>query len=198
MSAAEAIAAALQTREGGPPRKQSLPAGFQGVVWGATPEGVQAIRGRPLEGQPTSDPHVSWLIEWPIPGEETANDTGIVKWRFWDNHLIEVQQYLPGELTHTEGRELVTRFEQRYGPGDAKKQGQGTEMAYGVLTEVERPANQWIWQDDFTLQFLHQEREKQQWAVIRQSRILEAARTIQEIKERAMVKSPRIQNVTIE
>jgi hypothetical protein len=72
-------------------------------------------------------------------------------------------------------------------------------MAWGALVEdglVEK--KQWVWQDDFTLQFLHHDVAERQWVVVRQSRILESARTVQELREREMVKSSRVKNVTIE
>ena len=44
-----------------------LPAGFKGVVWGASSEAIMAIRGG-MEVQATPDHHIRKLIELPPPG----------------------------------------------------------------------------------------------------------------------------------
>lgn len=179
------------------PKDQRLPAGFQGVVWGANEWSIPALRGRALERQTTADSAVIILIEAPIPGEEATEDVGVVKYRLWRGQLVSVTQYLPGELTMKEGRELVVRFEQRYGKGEHKVDYIKARTASGDARDKEH-LERWLWKDDFTLQVLTRDVESNQWTIERRSVLLEASQAVQEQQDRDAVRSSRVQNLSIE
>lgn len=177
--------------------RQFLPAGFQGVVWGANDRSIPALRGRPMELQTTPDPQVVVLIEAPIPGAESKEDVGVVKYHLWRGQMFLVQQYLPGELTMKEGHELVVRFEERYGKGEHKVVYTKERTASGY-SGTREDLEQWFWQDDFTVQSLTRQVLTNQWTIERRSLLLEASRAVQEQQSREEVRSSRVKAVSID
>ncbi len=174
-----------------------LPAGYKAVRWGINPEALMAVRGRPMEPQNSADPHLQWLIESPPPGESGGIQT--VKWKFWDGQLMEVQVHYRGPFTRREGRELRNKFVTRYGEAVYKK------------TETERPPmlssraawdpiqeERWTWQDPFTIQMLRRTAADEVWTLVRQSRVLEAMRLLQDKREREEARSARVREIDLD
>lgn len=176
-----------------------LPAGFKGVVWGASAEAIMAIRGG-MEMQVTPDRHIRKLIELPTPG--TESDDGMVRhWTLWDDKLIEVTMFFPGEFTIREGRELREAFEKKYGPGNLEKITKGVETgsnAWNVKVEKQIVEQRWLWQDPFTVQELRNNVRKGQWVNVRQSRMFEASRDAQIEVERQKAQSKKVKSIVLD
>ena len=176
-----------------------LPAGFKGVVWGASAEAIMAIRGG-MEMQVTPDRHIRKLIELPMPGTESGD--GMVRhWTLWDDKLIEVTMFFPGEFTVREGRELREAFEKKYGPGRLEKITKGVETgtnAWNVKVEKQIVEQRWLWQDPFTIQELRNNVRKGQWVNVRQSRMFEASRDAQIEVERQNAQSKKVKSIVLD
>ncbi len=170
-----------------------LPAGAKNIVWGATPEIVQGIRLRGMEHQPTQNPHITWLIDAPLPGETDV--TEVIKWKFWDGRLIEVHILYEGPFTRSEGRDLVGKFQRHYGDG----KHEAIYAATSPLKQTREIAQQWwTWQDPFTIQVLKENREQKTWFVIRHSRVLEDARRAQEQRELDEARTQRVREIELD
>ena len=134
-----------------------LPAGYQGILWGISPEALMAVRGRAMEPLNTPDPHLTMLIESSPPGEEGGIST--LKWKFWDRKLMEVAVFYSGPFTKREGRELRNKFVTKY--GEALYKAVERERPPMLSTKVDWQSVQeetWTWQDPFTIQALHRRR----------------------------------------
>ncbi len=175
-----------------------LPAGFKGVVWGASSEAIMAIRGG-MEVQATPDHHIRKLIELPPPGTE---GDGIVRhWTLWDDQLIEVTMFFPGQFTIREGRELREAFEKKYGSGRLDKIAKNVESgtsAWNVKVEKQVVVQRWLWQDPFTIQELRNDVRKGQWVNVRQSRMFEASRDAQLEIERQKAQSKKVKSIVLD
>jgi len=175
-----------------------LPAGFKGVVWGASAEAIMAIRGG-MEMQATPDRHIRKLIELPPPGSE---GDGIVRhWTLWDDQLIEVTMFFPGQFTIREGRELREAFEKKYGAGRVDKISKNVETgtdAWNAKLEKQVVVQRWLWQDPFTIQELRNDVRKGQWVNVRQSRMFEASRDAQLEIERQEAQSKKVKSIVLD
>ncbi len=174
-----------------------LPSGYKGIRWGMGEAALAAVRGRPMEPQNTPDPHIKWLIESPPPGEQGGVST--VKWKFWDGKLMEVHVYYKGPFTRREGRELRNKFVTRYGEASYKKLEKerppmlSTRVAWDPINE-----ERWTWQDPFTIQVLRREAADEVWFLVRQSRVYEAMRLLQDKREREEARSARVREIDLD
>jgi hypothetical protein len=170
-----------------------LPTGYKHVVWGATPEIVQGIRGRVMEFFDTPDPHISYLIDSPRPGETELHE--VVKWKFWDGQLIEVHIHYEGPFTRKEGRDLVDKFQRHYGESKHEeiRGGASPKEPRGVLKE-----EYWTWEDPFSIQILKGIETDRSYIVIRHSRVLDLARRAQEEREREEERTERVQGIELD
>ena len=175
-----------------------LPAGFMGVVWGASAEAIMAIRGG-MEMQVTPDRHIRKLIDLPPLG---STGDGIVRhWTLWDDRLIEVTMFFPGEFTLREGRELTDAFEKKYGPGRLEKTTKGIEVgtdAWNSKVEKQVVEQRWLWQDPFTIQELRNNVRKSHWVNVRQSRMFEQSRDAQLQIERQEAQSKKVKSIVLD
>jgi len=175
-----------------------LPAGYRGVVWGASGQGLMAIRGG-MELQVTPDPRIKKLIELPPPG---VDGDGMVRhWTLWNDQLVEVTMFFPGEFTVREGRELKERFESKYGAGRLEKTKKGVESgtsAWDVKVEEQVVEQRWVWQDPFTIQELRNDVRKGQWVCVRQSRMFEVSRKAQDAADRKKAHSKRVKSIVLD
>jgi hypothetical protein len=176
-----------------------LPSGYQGVLWGISPNALQAVRGRAMETQITPDPHIVLLIETPEPGSDDAST--VVQWRFWDEKLFEIHLFYDTELTVKEGVELVSRYEEKYGGPrhevlreEVDTNNDGRPDTEGKKIHEER----WVWEDAFTLQILRRQVSAAQWTCMRRSRMLEASRQVQDEKDREKVRSHRVKSIELD
>ncbi|MBJ94620.1 MAG: hypothetical protein CMP23_09110 [Rickettsiales bacterium] len=184
-----------QPGEGG---DATLPAGYKGVVWGASAEAIMAILGG-MEVQATPDPHLRKLIELPPPGSE--GDGMVRHWTLWDDKLVEVTMFFPGPFTLREGRELREAFENKYGPARLEKISKGVERgssAWDVKVEKQIVEKRWLWQDPFTIQMLKNDVLTGQWINIRQSRMFEASRNAQAEQERKEAQSKKVKSIILD
>jgi len=152
-----------------------------------------------MELQVTPDPHIKKLIELPAPGD--TGDGMIRHWTLWDDKLIEVTMFFPGQFTVREGRELRERFEAKYGPGRLEKTKKNVESGssvYNVKVEEQVVEQRWVWQDPFTVQELRNDVRKGQWVCVRQSRMFEASRNAQDEVERSQAKSKRVKSIQLD
>jgi len=175
-----------------------LPAGYRGVVWGASAQALMAIRGG-MELQVTPDRHIKKLIELPPPGDD--GDGMVRHWTLWDDQLVEVTMYFPGRFTVREGRELRDRFEDKYGTGRLEKTKRGVETGtsvWNVKVEAQVVEQRWVWQDPFTIQELRNDVRKGQWVCIRQSRMFKASRQAQDEAERNQAHSQRVKSIVLD
>jgi len=172
-----------------------LPAGYKGVVWGATTEAVQALRGRPLERMSTASSHVLYLIEAPLPGDKTTKT--VVKWKFWDNELTEVHLLFEGPFNRTESREMIYKFESRYGEGRNEQRKQKQHYNWDAKTDLVID-EWWTWEDPFTTQMLKKNFEDNSFTVVRKSRVLEANRDRKTEEERMKAKTDRVQEIELD
>ena len=172
-----------------------LPAGYKGVVWGANPVSVQALRGRPLERQITASSHVVYLIEAPLPGDKATKR--VIKWKFWDDALIEVQVLFDGPFNRRESREIVHKFESRYGSGNHEERKE--KRHYNWNAKTDRVVDEWwTWEDPFTTQMLKKNMDDDSWTVLRKSRVLEANRDRQRTDEKSQTKTGRVQDIDLD
>jgi hypothetical protein len=175
-----------------------LPAGYRGVAWGASAEALMAIRGG-MELQVTPDPRIKKLIELPPPG---ADSEAIVRhWTLWNDKLVEVTMFFPGEFTVREGRELKERFETQYGPGRLEKTRKSVESGtsvWDVKVEQQIVEQRWVWQDPFTIQELRNDVRKGQWVCVRQSRMFEVSRQAQDQADRKKAHSKRVKSIVLD
>lgn len=179
-------------KEGG---NSHLPAGYKGVVWGANPTVIQALRGRPLERQSTASSHVVYLIEAPLPGDKTTKR--VVRWKLWDGALIEVQILFEGPFNRSENREMVHKFESRYGPG--RHEEKKTKLHYNWDRKTDRVVDEWwTWEDPFTTQMLKKNMDDDSWTAVRKSRVLEANRDRQRNDEKSQTKTGRVQGIDLD
>lgn len=190
-----------------------LPAGYKSVVWGASPEIVQGIRGRVMESQPSPDPHIAYLIDVPPPAwtddseqaqpspagssgdSEATEQREVVKWKLWDGRLIEVHVHYEGPFTRKEGRDLVGMFQRRYGEGSHEVTLGATSPNHPTPPVIEE---WWTWEDPFTVQILKRIAEDESWVVIRSSRVLDLARRAQDEREREEVRTQRVQQIDLD
>jgi len=172
-----------------------LPAGYKGVVWGANSISVQALRGRPLERQSTASSHVVYLIEAPLPGDKTTKR--VVKWKLWDDALMEVQILFEGPFNRSESRELVHKFESRYGEGNHEEKKQKQHYNWDRKTDLVVD-EWWTWEDPFTTQMLKKNLGDNSWTVLRKSRVLEANRDRQQTDEKTQTKTGRVQGIDLD
>lgn len=170
-----------------------LPAGYGNVVWGATPEIVEGIRGRGMEHQQTQNRHIKWLIEAPLPGETDKKE--VIRWIFWDGQLFEVQVLYEGPFTRAEGRDLVGKFQRHYGDGTH-------EAIYGATSPLrqtrEIEEQWWVWEDPFTTQMLKEDRPEKTWVMLRHSRVLEESRRAQEQRELDEARTQRVREIELD
>jgi len=172
-----------------------LPAGYKGVVWGASSMSIQALRGRPLERQSTASSHVVYLIEAPLPGDKTTKR--VIKWKLWDDALIEVQILFEGPFNRSESRELVHKFESRYGVGNHEERKE--KLHYNWDAKTDRLVDEWwTWEDSFTTQMLKKNIADTSWTVLRKSRVLEANRDRQRTDEKSQTKTGRVQGIDLD
>lgn len=172
-----------------------LPAGYKGVVWGASSEVVEALRNRTLERQSTTSSHVVYLIEAPPPGDKETKK--VVKWKFWDDALIEVQVHYEGPFNKVEGRELVHKFESRYGAGIHEERKQKQHYNWSDKTDL-LVDEWWTWQDSYTIQMLKKNFDDNSWTTVRKSRVLEANRDQQKTDERTETHTDRVQDIDLD
>ena len=111
-----------------------LPAGYNGVVWGANSVTIQALRGRPLERQITPSSHVVYLIEAPLPGDKDTKR--VIKWKLWDDALVEVHVHYEGPFNRIESREIVHKFQNRYGAGNHEEKKQKLHYNWDRKTDI--------------------------------------------------------------
>lgn len=174
-----------------------LPSGFRGVRWGISAEALMAVRGRPMEPLNAPDKHLTWLIESPPPGEEGGVTT--VKWKFWDGRLMEVQVFYQGPFTRREGRELRNKFVTKYGEASYKKAEKerppmlARNVAWDPVDE-----ERWTWQDPFTIQMLRRTSKDEVWFLVRQSRVYEAMRLLQDKREREEARSAKVRGIDLD
>ncbi len=172
-----------------------LPAGYKGVVWGANSVSIQALRGRPLERQSTASSHVVYLIEAPPPGDKTTKR--VVKWKLWDGALMEVQVLFEGPFNRSESRELVHKFESRYGEGNHEEKK--VKQHYNWDSKTDLVVDEWwTWEDPFTTQMLKKNIGDNSWTVLRKSRVLEANRDRQRTDEKSQTKTGRVQGIDLD
>jgi len=186
-------APALKTAGAGEGGDAVLPAGYKSVVWGATPEIVMGIRGRGMEQQNTPNPHISWLIDAPQPGETENKE--VSKWKFWDGRLAEVHVHYEGPFTRKEGRDLVGKFQRHYGEGKHDAIYGGTSRTHQTASIIEE---WWTWEDPFTIQVLKYQAPDQSWIVIRHSRVFEDARRAQEQRELEEARTSRVKEIELD
>jgi hypothetical protein len=172
-----------------------LPAGYKGAVWGAGPAAIQALRGRPLERQITSSSHVTYLIEAPLPGDKSTKR--VVKWKFWDDTLSEVHIHYEGPFNRSESRELVHKFESRYGAGNHEQKKERQHYNWDKRTDIVLD-EWWTWEDPFTTQMLKKNIEDSSWTVVRKSRVLQANRDQQREDEKSQTKTDRVQDIELD
>ncbi len=174
-----------------------LPSGYQDVLWGIAPDALMAVRGRPMEPQNVPDPHIKWLIEMPAPGEDGGVST--VKWKFWDDKLMEVQVFYKGPFTKREGRELRNKFVTKYGESAYKAREVARPATMSSKAEWETiQEERWTWQDPFTVQMLQRTAKDEVWYVVRQSRVYEAMRLLQDKREREQARSARVREIDLD
>ena len=146
-----------------------------------------------MESLSTPDPHITYLIDAPRPGETELRE--VVKWKFWDDQLVEVHIHYEGPFTRKEGREIVSKFQRKYGDGKH-------EQIFGATSpNQQRPPlleEWWTWEDSFSIQVLRQEVSDQSWVAIRHSRLLEAARRAQEEREREEARTRRVKAIELD
>ncbi|MCP4873110.1 MAG: hypothetical protein GY898_30830 [Proteobacteria bacterium] len=170
-----------------------LPPGYKSVVWSASPEIVMGIRERGMEPMNAANPHVSWLIDTPQPGETDLKE--VVKWKFWDGRLVEVHIHYEGPFTRKEGRDLVGKFQRHYG------EGKHEFILAPKSTRQQRDIIQsewWTWEDPFTIQVLKFQDADKSWLLIRHSRVLEDARRAQEQRELEEERTRRVQGIELD
>ena len=195
LASAEGTAVPKKTQGPGEGGDSTLPAGYKGIVWGAHPNAVQALRGRPLERQITTSSHVVYLIEAPLPGDKSTKK--VIKWKFWDEALIEVQVHYEGPFTRTESRELVYKFESAYGAGKHEQKKQ--EQFHGWDRSTDLVIDEWwTWEDPFTTQMLKKNKADQGWVALRRSRVLEANRDRQKEEAREQTNTNRVQGIEVD
>lgn len=170
-----------------------LPAGYKSVVWGATPEITMGIRGRGMEPLNAANPHITWLIDAPQPGETDLKE--VVKWKFWDGRLVETHVHYEGPFTRKEGRDLVGKFQRHYGEGKHDAIYTQTSTTHQTKSVIEE---WWTWEDPFTIQVLKYVKSDSSWIVIRHSRVLEDARRAQEQREREEARTRRVQGIELD
>ena len=170
-----------------------FPPGYKGVVWAATPEIVQGLRGRVMESVPNPNPHITYLIDAPRPGE--IDNKEVVRWKFWDGLLTEVHVIYEGPFTGKEGRDLVAKFERRYGEGKYDATLGPTSPNHPRPTVIEE---WWTWEDPFTIQILKREKEDESWTVIRHSTVLQAGRRAQEERELERDRTRRVKDIELD
>ncbi|MEE2829725.1 MAG: hypothetical protein VX498_11110 [Myxococcota bacterium] len=171
-----------------------LPAGYKEVRWGANTLAVQALRGRALE-QIVSNSHVTYLIEAPLPGDKNASQ--VIKWKFWDNQLTEVQIEYFGPFNKTERREMVYKFESQYGPGHHEERKRKQHHSWAENTDI-LVAEWWTWEDPFTVQMLQRNIDEKNFTSVRKSRVLEARRDKQLEQERQETRTDRVQEIDLD
>jgi hypothetical protein len=194
-ASAGAAGAKSTEQEPGQDGDSRLPAGYRGVVWGAKSITIQAQRGRPLERQSTASSHVLYLIEAPLPGDKDTKR--VIKWKLWDDALIEVQVHYEGPFNRSESRELVYKFESRYGAGNHEKKKE--KQHYNWDSKTDRVVDEWwTWEDPFTTQMLKKNPNENSWTVVRKSRVLQANRDRQRKDERSQTKSGRVQSIDLD
>lgn len=182
--------AGLRAGEGG---DAVLPAGYKSVVWAATPEIVQGIRGRMMEKTLAPNPHVTYLIDAPLPGETGIKE--VVKWKFWDGALVEVHVHYEGPFTRKESRDLVAKFQRHYGDGKHEQVWSDTSTNHPTARVIEE---WWTWEDPFTIQILKRLGDDESWIVIRHSRVLELARRAQEERELEEARTGRVRGIELD
>lgn len=174
-----------------------LPSGYRDIRWGINPEALMAVRGRQMEPQNTPDPHIQWLIESPPPGE--GGGVATVKWKFWDAKLMEAQIFFRGPFTRREGRELRNKFVTKYGEASYKKSEKerppmlSRNIAWEPLNE-----ERWTWQDPYTIQMLRRTVTDEVWFLVRQSRVYEAMRLLQDKREREQARSAKVRGIDLD
>lgn len=174
-----------------------LPSGYKGVRWGIAPAPLMAVRGRPMEPIKTPDPHVHWLIETPPVGESGGIQT--VKWKFWDDKLMEVQVFYRGPFTSREGRELRNKFVTRYGEANYEKKERERPPFLAANVQWEPTLEErWTWQDPYSVQMLRRMAEDENWLLVRQSRVYEAMRLLQDKREREQAKSAKVRAIDLD
>ena len=182
--------APLRAGEGG---DAVLPAGYKSVVWGASPAIVQGIRGRVMEKTLAPNSHVTYLIDAPQPGETEISE--VVKWKFWDDVLVEVHVHYEGPFTRKESRDLVAKFERHY-------EGGNHEVVWGDTSPNSPTARiieeWWTWEDPFTIQVLKRHGDDESWVVLRHSRVLELARRAQEERELEEARTGRVRGIELD
>jgi hypothetical protein len=172
-----------------------LPAGYQGIVWGADPISVEAMRGRPLERQTTTSARVIYLIEAPLPGDKTTKK--VVKWKFWENALTEVQVLYEGPFSRTESREIVYKFESRYGAGRNEQKKQKQHYNWDAKTDLVVD-EWWTWEDRFTTQMLKKNFSDKSWTVVRKSRVMQTNRDRRTEEDRLKTQTDRVQEIELD
>jgi len=172
-----------------------LPAGYQGIVWGADPISVEAMRGRPLERQTTTSARVIYLIEAPLPGDKTTKK--VVKWKFWENALTEVHVLYEGPFSRTESREIVYKFESRYGAGRNEQKKQKQHYNWDKKTDLVVD-EWWTWEDRFTTQMLKKNLADKSWTVVRKSRVMQANRDRRREEDRLKTQTDRVQDIELD
>ena len=170
-----------------------LPAGYKSVFWGASPEIVQGIRDRVMESQPAPNPHVTYLIDAPRPGETEIRE--VVKWKFWDGALVEVHIHYEGPFTRKESRDLVAKFQRHYAEGKHEVVWSDTSVNHATARIIEE---WWTWEDPFTIQVLKRLGDDESWIVIRHSRVLELARRAQEERELEEARTGRVRGIELD
>ncbi len=174
-----------------------LPAGYKDLRWGISPRSLMAVRGRAMETQNTSDPHLSWLIETPPPGESGGRTA--VKWKFWDDKLIEVHVYFVEFPSRREGEQLMHKFQERYGDSKFERIMKDVDIhGFDSLKKQPIAEERWTWQDPFTIQVLRRVVDDEQWTQVRQSRVYEAKRLLQDKKDRAEARSERVRSIELD
>lgn len=175
-----------------------LPAGYRKVLWGIAPVPMQHVRGLAMEDLPTADRDVKLLIEAPPPGERSAIAT--VKYKFWREQLYRVEVFYAAPLTKKEGRELQQRFEAKYGTPEYSSKPLPRVHMDGVWVEPGEERT-WVWSDPFTVQSLMVDTRTDAWNMVRQSRVIEYTRLVENRKERevgAEASTDKIKNLEID
>jgi hypothetical protein len=173
-----------------------LPAGYRAVLWGISPLPMQHVRGVAMEELPAAEPEVKVLIEAPPPGERSAIAT--VKHWFWREKLYRVEVYYTSPLSKTEGRELQKRYESKYGEPQYAIKPLDPDFGPAKLPPGEE--RRWTWSDPFTIQSLQQDTRNDEWIMVRQSKVIEYQRLLENRRQReeGEAQTDKIKNLDID
>ncbi len=167
-----------------------LPAGFQQIRWGATPEILMGVRGG-MERQPQAYSDVSLYIEQAAPGEGRRD---IIHYRLWRGLVYEVKIHYQDPLAGPEAHQFLRRVQGVYGEGkhQYERAGRGDREAGNVKLES------WQWEDPFTIQVLLRDALTNEWSMLRRSKVLADVRVRQEAKDVITNQDHKINKIPID